>query len=514
MKKSKKNLDLLEDENLGQKLVKKGFWLYLFSYLIAPAGYLVRLLISNSPEVSVADVGILYSIIGLVNFLNVYNDLWLTESLQYFLPKFWIRKEYNHIKTAIWLSLWAQLLTSIIIIGGLRCGADWLASNYFHNESAAIILKYFCRYFLGINLFQTLQSIFIAFQKTFDYQLVEFIKIWATVWFTAFFIFTGHGTIVNFSLNRIFWLGIGLVVAGLLYWRKYRSDLMQGKFQRDTAMLKPYTQYALWAFIWANVGNLFGQIIQQMVIYLLGAEAAGYYANFLSLFYVGSVIIWPIIWLIFPLVSELAEKDNKGKIWFLFSLFYTYFSVLTISISVLFVVFSLDISLIFFGSKYSISGYLLSRWSLFLPFHILVNFNFSVLAGMGKIVERVSIIALSSLITLVITYFLIKFYGIQWSAISFWISYLLLRIISLIKIRRINKFNPQRSFIIKNTIITILLWIGIYFAKKTFVQSSDNKLISFLFLSGSCTIYYAILSVINRSHLKEIIPTFSKMRYS
>ena len=75
MKKSDKNLDLLEDENLGQKLVKKGFWLYLFSYLIAPAGYIVRLLISNSPEVSVADVGVLYTIIGLVNFLNVYNDL-------------------------------------------------------------------------------------------------------------------------------------------------------------------------------------------------------------------------------------------------------------------------------------------------------------------------------------------------------------------------------------------------------------------------------------------------------
>jgi len=56
MKKSDKNLDLLEDENLGQKLVKKGFWLYLFSYLIAPAGYLVRLLISNSPEVSVEEV--------------------------------------------------------------------------------------------------------------------------------------------------------------------------------------------------------------------------------------------------------------------------------------------------------------------------------------------------------------------------------------------------------------------------------------------------------------------------
>jgi hypothetical protein len=48
--------DLLQDETLSQKLIKKGFWLYLFSYLVAPAGYLVRLLISNSPEVSVEEV--------------------------------------------------------------------------------------------------------------------------------------------------------------------------------------------------------------------------------------------------------------------------------------------------------------------------------------------------------------------------------------------------------------------------------------------------------------------------
>jgi len=116
MKQKENNTDLLQDETLSQKLIKKGFWLYLFSYLIAPGGYLIRLLISNSPEISVADVGILYSIISLISFLNVYNDLGLTESLQYFLPRFWIKKEYNHIKTTIWLSLGVQVLSSLIII--------------------------------------------------------------------------------------------------------------------------------------------------------------------------------------------------------------------------------------------------------------------------------------------------------------------------------------------------------------------------------------------------------------
>lgn len=56
-------------------------------------------------------------------------------------------------------------------------------------------------------------------------------------------------------------------------------------------MLKDYTKYAMWAFVGANVGSLFGNVIQQMVIYFLGDEAAGYYANFLSLFLIGNVVI-------------------------------------------------------------------------------------------------------------------------------------------------------------------------------------------------------------------------------
>ena len=50
-----KNTDLLADETLSEKLVKRGFRLYFFSYLAIPFGYLTRLLISNSPDVSVAD---------------------------------------------------------------------------------------------------------------------------------------------------------------------------------------------------------------------------------------------------------------------------------------------------------------------------------------------------------------------------------------------------------------------------------------------------------------------------
>ena len=45
---------LLPDQPLGQKLIKKGFWLYFFMLLTAPVAYIIKVLISNA--LSVEDV--------------------------------------------------------------------------------------------------------------------------------------------------------------------------------------------------------------------------------------------------------------------------------------------------------------------------------------------------------------------------------------------------------------------------------------------------------------------------
>jgi hypothetical protein len=55
-----------------------------FSFLIAPTGYIVKIVISNS--VSVEELWVLYSVMSLMTILGSYNDFGMTESLNYFLP--------------------------------------------------------------------------------------------------------------------------------------------------------------------------------------------------------------------------------------------------------------------------------------------------------------------------------------------------------------------------------------------------------------------------------------------
>ncbi|MCD5382956.1 hypothetical protein LR002_02435, partial [Candidatus Gracilibacteria bacterium] len=130
-----------QHKSLSEKFLKKGFWLYFFSFIIAPTGYIVKILVSDS--LSVSDVGLLYGILSFVGLISMYNDFGLTESLQYFLPKFITEKKYDKVKTILFYTFAIQMITGIFIAYGLFFGADFLANHYFHNEKAVIILKIF-----------------------------------------------------------------------------------------------------------------------------------------------------------------------------------------------------------------------------------------------------------------------------------------------------------------------------------------------------------------------------------
>lgn len=76
---------LSSDETLADKFVKKGFWIYFFTFLIAPLGYMTKVMISR--DLSVEEVGMIYGVMSFLTLLSLYNDLGCTESLNYFLPK-------------------------------------------------------------------------------------------------------------------------------------------------------------------------------------------------------------------------------------------------------------------------------------------------------------------------------------------------------------------------------------------------------------------------------------------
>ena len=455
----KKKSEILQDQPLWEKLIKKWFWLYFFSFLAAPAAYLIKLFVSNS--LSVSDVWVLYSIISLISLLNTYNDLWLTESLQYFLPRFLLKKQYNYVKTSIYLSLAVQIFTAIIIACVLWFLAPWLATHYFHSESAIIALKYFCFYFLWINLFQTLQSIFIAIQDTFSQQFVEFVRQWSIFWFTVLFFFTWKASIQWYSLNWILGLWIWIIVALILFRKKYSKELLQWKFEYNKKVAKDYVKYALWCFIWLEISVVFWNLIQQFVILFLWSESAWYYTNFVSLFWIVWIIVGPILNLIFPMVSEIIAKNDEWKLKMIYSFFYTYL-VLAILLLISFLIpLWKETWYILLWTKFAFSWVLLSYWVIFTLFSTLTWFNFNVLAWMWKIKERVKFMWIALAVSL-LTLIAMKRIWIYWWVLALWTWYISLRFLSFRELYNENKFTVNWKLIINNVIVCAIMWIVIW----------------------------------------------------
>ncbi len=484
--------ELLTDQPLGQKLIKKGFWLYFFTIVIAPTGYFIRVLISNS--ISVADVGIIYSIIWLMGIISAYHDLWLTEALQYHLPKYRIQKKYNAFKTSILFTFIIQTITGIIIALILFFWANYLALHYFHSPESGNIIKIFCLYFLGLNIFNMLFSIFIAFQDVIQYKLIDWIKSYTTLIFTLCFFLLGTLNITNFTRAWILWLWIALLISWALFIKKYSYTLTRWKIERDATILKNQLKYAFWVFIGINVSLLLLQIDQQFVIYFLWANAAWYYTNYLSLITSFSVIVGPILWYIFPLTAELIEKKQYEKVKELKNILYKYFSLFAISISWLFLTFWPEISTILFGKKFIYSWNLLTYSSVFLIFYVLYNINLGFLAGMGKVKQRAKIISIALLTNIILNLIFIQFRGTIGVIAATMISWIMLFFMSYKLIDKEKEILFNWTYLIKNTFVIALICILLYYFKdKIFILEDIYRYKNLLYLVLISLWYYVCI---------------------
>jgi len=504
-------MNLLKEETLAKKLITKGSLVYIFAFLIAPTGYAIRVLLSNT--LSVGEVWVFYSLLWLITILSAYNDLGLTEALQYFLPKYWLEKKYDYYKTIWIVTFIMQLLSWILIWWCLRRGADRLSHNYFHTPETWSIIKLFSVYFLAINFLQALWSVYTAFQDVLYEKVIEMVRMYSVLIFTLIFWFTQSLSLTTWSYAWMAGLGIGLLLSAFLFLVKYAKTLQVGKFIWDSSLLKKQLSYAFWVFLWMNAWVLLGQIDQQMIIVILGSESAGYYANYLSLFTLYSLFAFPLIGILFPIMTELITKNHIEKIQLLLGILYKYFSVFGLMIGAFLGVLWPIISWVLYGSNFIYSWTLLSYAAWFVVFNILLAINFSLLAGMGKVKERVKILAIAVCVNVVgnLLFMMVFWWWLLGAIIATILGWLLMFILTLRIIRKHYIFFFDRSFLIKNTVIIVLLCIGLRYVSGQLEWSIDISWTTRVaYLGAMALIYSCILAI---SNYKSVVSLWREIKY-
>lgn len=496
---------MLQEETLSQKFVRKGFWLYFFTFISAPLGYIVKMTLSRG--LTVDEVGMIYGVISFVTLIGAYNDLGFTESLNFFLPRYIVNKEFWKAKYLLRLTVFLQWLSSVGIATLLFFLAPWLAHNYFHTEEIVEILRISGLYFIGINMVHISSTIFSVAQDVKLQKLTDFIRIG----------FTAIGTLWLFlfdwwTLLLYMWAWIGGIFSGMLFsftfaYRKYYKPYFSWtSSQLDKSERRAFLHYSWATLLTANIGTVLSQIDMQLIIYILGATATGYYSNYLSLMNIPFIIIAPIIGFLFPVISELHGRVDKKKMILVRDRFSLYFSIIAVWASVFLFQFWKQLAVVFFGKSFELSGYILMFSAPFLIFNILNQINFQILAGTGRVWVRAKILAAAIPINLILNLIFIHYFYVSGAALAVGLSWIPLWYMGHRATREHHGHFPLTS-LWKNIALA-----GITYALLSFLGSSLHVENIIITLGIAVLINLIIFSAGNIGMLREMLETIKKNR--
>ena len=494
---------LNSEETLAQKFVKKWFWLYFFTLLIGPIGYLIKIIISH--DLDVWEVGMIYGVISFIGLLGAFNDLGCTESLNYFLPKYIIKNEYWKAKYLLKITFIVQICSSILIASILFLIAPWLARIYFNEPLIIDILRIAGLYFIGINFVHITTVLFSVSQDTKLQKWSDLVRLGTTGIGTLILLLTG-----NWNTETYMWAWISGIVFVLIfsiyfsYTRYYRIYFKWVKIEKNIADRNHFFKYAIATLLAANIGTLLSQVDMQMIIVQLGSEATGYYSNYLSLLNIPFIFISPLFWFLFPVISELHGQDNKKKMQMMHWEFSLYFSIIGVWLSVFLYQFGEPLAIMFFWEKFRTSGTILGYSSLFITFLLLIQINFQFLAGTGKIWDRARILAIVLPINIMLNYILIKKYGVEWSALAVWISWIPLWYLSYRATRIHNNGFDWLPFI-KNIGLASITGIILTYIIPVFQLNDTTKLWAFFIIIIAMLMNLTIFGIGNHSLLKNAL---------
>lgn len=502
-------MELQNDENLTRRLLKKGVRLYILTFLIAPSGYIIRVLLSH--QLSVADVWVFYSVIGLMVVLTTYNDLWLTQSLQYFLPKYFVEKKYSYLLSSVVWTLLVQLITASCIIAFLlRWGAERLAVHHFHDISITPLLRLVAWYFLGINALEVVTSIMRSFQKIIHTKVTDAIRMWSIVGFTLYFFVVGSTNVGDYLMARIAGVRLALLFGIVVFFTYYRPVFRQGNIVYDTGEIKRYVRYAGRIFLWANAGILFSQIDQQVIINMLWAQQAGYYSNYRSIINAVWTTLWPLISFIFPLTSELLAKNEMDKYRYLQSVLLQYLTLVSRIMAVFVVVMAPRLISVLFGSDFAPAAEYLRFTGWFIPLTVLQGILTGLLSWAWKIRASVLVTLIAAIFNLVSNILLIPIfwiYGVLWTTI---VSWLLMCVFLIRPARKIAPITLEYGYMLKSSLFSIVLGALLRYCTTRrdavlFVGSIYRDLFVLVVLA---VLFVALHGLINRNKIATVLALF------
>lgn len=415
-----------KSSTLQEKIIKGSVIVLIFSLLGSVCAYLIRILFSRT--LSIENYGLFYAVFGLIGMITTYSDLGFGYSVVYFLPKHFKKKNYFKAWNVYIYGQFISLLMSLAASTILVAFAPFLARNFLKVEGSEVLIYIFCFYLVIFSILNGLIQIFCSIQKEKYYSLITLFR-WLFSFIIAFSFFAfGFSNIVYFALALVLGHLLTAVIFLYLLFSKY-SFLTRNKIVWNKNIFKLMFSFALPALLETLIYSLSGSTETFFLTLMRGVREVGIYNIIYPLASIPIILLNPINGILLPLVSRLMEGE-KEKMEKLLKTILEIVPFIGLYFALFLILFPSSIVGLIFGERWiglvETPLRILSLGAIVIPLFGVLG---AITLGTGKVKEKLKVVAITQIISMIVNIFLIWNFGILGAVVTTGLTSLVLSIL-------------------------------------------------------------------------------------
>jgi O-antigen/teichoic acid export membrane protein len=458
----------------AKRAVKGISTVIVLSVLSSIVAYVMRIVLAR--YLQPAEYGLFYAVFTLVVFLLFFRDLGLHVALARFIPKFEVEKKYHEIKSAIYSTLGIQFLATMVLVVVLGLLTPYLATSYFKNPAAEIILYLLLLYVLTSVLFRVLKAVLQGFQLMLPFASCEFLKNVVVLIGSLVLLERGFGTLSPVIAYVIAPLLVFVMLVPVLFKRYKFKDYATKNFKLISRKL---LDFGVPVTLTGVGGKVIGYIDVLLLTYFVSITEVGVYNVVLPSALLILFVARSVVSVIVPLVSEMwAKRDTEQIAGLLFAMKKFSFVLLTPVILTL-VLFAREFITLFFGVEYVSGALALQIILIGTLFYVIGSINNGVITAIGRPKIVTKIVGLAAFLNIVFNVILIPKYGIVGAAFSTAVSYVLIYGLATGKMSAILKEKSNMLFWVK-LVASTGFYVVMFYSVSSALGGLTGKIIALL----------------------------------
>lgn len=487
--------------SLADKVIKNTFYFTLFQF----AGFLFPLILTPFiiSKIGEAQFGLYALVLGFIGVFGLF-DLSISSSFVMFISKHYVKKDFDSLNKYFNTGFFYYIVVSLIIVCGVYLFSDKILAllNIPPDlmPTAVYVFNVGLIIFFISSSFTIFSSLLIALQKMYITSIAGiFINL---LNFILIFILLLNG----YGLVGVIWAqlvtAILINIITVYYARSSLKELRFGIRHFSKAPLKEMTKFGTQMQVSKLAGFAAEKYDEFLLAYFSVLSNVTFFnvANRISR--TGRMVPYQLIPQLAPVASELNAKEETGKVKQLFSDTTKYLTLVSVPVFIFIFVFAELIMTTWLGAGYEISAQILQ----ILVIGQLINMTVSapgnsIIPNLGfpKYQMYEGLIFLG--VNLILSFVLIKFYGILGAAIGNTIStsiaslYIFIVSTKFFKERRGDIINGNYSKpFIAGILSGVLTWV-IYWLSNKYIYTFSNRISGIIYILIFITLFLIFYAV-------------------